>query len=62
MKQDALKLMIAGPIQPEDEVMEAFGEPVMPHYGSAWTEIYNETAELLKGVFDTLAIVNIDFG
>jgi alanine-glyoxylate transaminase/serine-glyoxylate transaminase/serine-pyruvate transaminase len=48
-----LKLMIPGPIQPDDDVMEAMGGPVLPHYGPEWTRIYNETVGLLKQVYGT---------
>jgi alanine-glyoxylate transaminase/serine-glyoxylate transaminase/serine-pyruvate transaminase len=50
-----LKLMIPGPIQPDDDVMEAMGGPVLPHYGPEWTRIYNETIDLLKQVCGTSA-------
>ena len=48
-----LKLMIPGPVQPEDDVMEAMGGPVQPHYGPAFRDIYNETTGLLRKVFNS---------
>jgi alanine-glyoxylate transaminase/serine-glyoxylate transaminase/serine-pyruvate transaminase len=48
-----LKLMIPGPVQPADDVLEAMGSPVRPHYGPEWTRLYNETTEMLKPVFGT---------
>ncbi len=53
MKPASLKLMIPGPIQPADDVLEAMGGPVQVHYGIPWTAFYNETLELLRGVFNT---------
>jgi alanine-glyoxylate transaminase / serine-glyoxylate transaminase / serine-pyruvate transaminase len=48
-----LKLMIPGPIQPDDEVLEAMGGPVQPHYGPEWTRIHNETLDMLRRVYGT---------
>jgi alanine-glyoxylate transaminase/serine-glyoxylate transaminase/serine-pyruvate transaminase len=53
MSNRRLKLMIPGPVEVEDEVLTAMGEPVMPHYGVRWTEIWRETIDLLKMVFKT---------
>jgi alanine-glyoxylate transaminase/serine-glyoxylate transaminase/serine-pyruvate transaminase len=53
MDNHVLKLMIPGPIQPDDDVLEAMGGPVQAHYGPAWTKTYNETLDLLRPVFDT---------
>ena len=47
------KLMIPGPVQPDDDVMTAMGGPVLPHYGPEWTQIHNETLGLLKQVYGT---------
>jgi alanine-glyoxylate transaminase/serine-glyoxylate transaminase/serine-pyruvate transaminase len=51
--QNRLKLMIPGPIQPEDDVLQEMGAPVQAHYGSHWTKIYNKTCDLLKRVYKT---------
>lgn len=53
MQNKPLKLMIPGPIQPDDEVLAAMGGPVQPHYGPGFTRFYLETLELLRGVFNT---------
>lgn len=53
MEKKPLKLMIPGPIQPDDEVLEEMGAPVRPHYGAGFTRFYNETLDLLKQVFHT---------
>jgi alanine-glyoxylate transaminase/serine-glyoxylate transaminase/serine-pyruvate transaminase len=45
--------MIPGPVNVEDEVLDAFAQPVLPHYGPQWLEIYHETIDLLKQVFGT---------
>jgi alanine-glyoxylate transaminase/serine-glyoxylate transaminase/serine-pyruvate transaminase len=56
------KLMIPGPIQPEDSVLEALGEPVRAHYGKEWTNYYNETTHYLKQLFLTDGDVHILVG
>ncbi|MGQ9626117.1 MAG: pyridoxal-phosphate-dependent aminotransferase family protein [Anaerolineae bacterium] len=48
-----LKLMIPGPVDVEEEVLMAMASPSMPHYGPDWMEIYTETIESLKKVFQT---------
>jgi alanine-glyoxylate transaminase/serine-glyoxylate transaminase/serine-pyruvate transaminase len=62
MKTAPYKLMIPGPIQPEDEVLEEMGNPVLPHYGPAFRDFYNETTGLLKKVFNTSGDVFIFVG
>ena len=47
------RLMIAGPVDVDDDVLMALAEPVRPHYGSEWLAIYNEAIEHLKQVFGT---------
>ncbi len=53
MSDTPLKLMIPGPIQPEDSVLQAMGSPVRPHYGAEFTNFYNQTKDLMKQVFQT---------
>ncbi len=48
-----LKLMIPGPIELEDEVLEWMGAPIQAHYGDEWVAIHNETVGLLQQVFAT---------
>jgi alanine-glyoxylate transaminase/serine-glyoxylate transaminase/serine-pyruvate transaminase len=59
---ERLKLMIPGPIQPEKDVLDEMGKPVLPHYGEEWTAIYNETVEILKMIFNTTGRVHILIG
>jgi aspartate aminotransferase-like enzyme len=47
------RLMIPGPVDTEDDVLSALAEPTLPHYGTRWMPIFNETTELLKQVFRT---------
>jgi alanine-glyoxylate transaminase/serine-glyoxylate transaminase/serine-pyruvate transaminase len=53
MNSKPLKLMIPGPIQPDDAVLEAMRSPVVPHYGDEWSAYYKDTIDLLKKVFNT---------
>ncbi|MCL4559060.1 MAG: alanine--glyoxylate aminotransferase family protein [Chloroflexi bacterium] len=53
MKFASQKLMIPGPVEVADDVLEAMGSPVQAHYGPAWTKFYNETLAQLKQVFGT---------
>jgi alanine-glyoxylate transaminase/serine-glyoxylate transaminase/serine-pyruvate transaminase len=48
-----LKLMIPGPVDAEDDVLAAMAEPILPHYGQEWLEIYYETIGYLQQVFHT---------
>ena len=57
-----MKLMIPGPVQPEEDVLRSMGESVLPHYGPEWTEIYNGTVDMLKAVFETSGDVFIIVG
>ncbi|MEF8726354.1 MAG: alanine--glyoxylate aminotransferase family protein [Candidatus Bipolaricaulota bacterium] len=45
--------MIPGPVEVEQDVLAEMGSPVVAHYGEEWTEIYNETVELARKVFQT---------
>jgi alanine-glyoxylate transaminase/serine-glyoxylate transaminase/serine-pyruvate transaminase len=45
--------MIPGPVDIEDDVLEALAQPAPPHYGGEWLEIYVEVVDRLKQVFDT---------
>jgi alanine-glyoxylate transaminase / serine-glyoxylate transaminase / serine-pyruvate transaminase len=53
MQNQALKLMIPGPIQPDRLVLDAMGDDVCAHYGPAWINFYAETIELLRKVLKT---------
>jgi alanine-glyoxylate transaminase/serine-glyoxylate transaminase/serine-pyruvate transaminase len=48
-----LKLMIPGPVDVEDDVLAAMAEPILPHYGQQWLEIYDEAVSSLKQIFQT---------
>ncbi len=48
-----LKLMIPGPVDVDESVLAAMGEPVIPHYGQAWLNIYHEIISNLKDLFGT---------
>ncbi|RPI98705.1 MAG: alanine--glyoxylate aminotransferase family protein [Chloroflexi bacterium] len=48
-----LKLMIPGPIELENEVLDQMGAPVQAHYGAEWVPVHNETIDLLQQVFGT---------
>jgi len=47
------KLMIPGPVDVEDEVLNEVASPVPAHYGDEWMKIYGETIDCLKQVFQT---------
>ena len=57
-----LKLMIPGPVQPDDDVLAVMGQPVQAHYGPAWTELYNDTTRMLAQVFATTGAVHLLVG
>lgn len=61
-KDYAMKLLIPGPVQPEQEVLQAMSDPVQPHYGPEWTQVYNETVDMLKTVYGTTGDVFIIVG
>lgn len=47
------KLMIPGPVDVFDDTLSAMGQPVIPHYGDQWIELYWETIGLIKRLFQT---------
>lgn len=53
MTTDSLHLMIPGPVDAEDDVLQAMSHQVLPHYGRAWLEIYREAVQGLRQVFGT---------
>jgi len=57
-----LKLMIPGPIQPDQAVLDAMSRPVVPHYGDEWVAYYAETLALLRRVFNTKGDIFIMVG
>jgi alanine-glyoxylate transaminase/serine-glyoxylate transaminase/serine-pyruvate transaminase len=58
----SLKLMIPGPVQPDDDVLAAMGQPVQAHYGPAWTALYHDTTRALAQVFGTAGDVHLLVG
>ncbi len=48
-----LRLMIPGPVEVDDDVLAAIGEPTLPHYGPAWMPTYQAAMDLLKRLFET---------
>lgn len=62
MDKNTKKLMIPGPVQPQEVVLNAMGQPVRPHYGDAWRDYYNSTVDLLIKVFQTEGDVHILVG
>lgn len=62
MQEEAIKLMIPGPIQPDQLVLQAMSKPVSPHYGAEFTKHYNETLELLRGIFNTQGTIFLMVG
>jgi len=53
MATERPKLMIPGPVDVDDDVLAAMSEPVRPHYGDEWLEIYHEVIAYLKLIFGT---------
>jgi len=49
----APRLLIPGPVDVDDDVLEVLGASVVPHYGAAWGAMYVEMLEALRRVFRT---------
>jgi aspartate aminotransferase-like enzyme len=47
------KLYIPGPIQVNQEVLDVMAEPIMPHHGKEFAELYKKTIALVKEIFQT---------
>jgi alanine-glyoxylate transaminase / serine-glyoxylate transaminase / serine-pyruvate transaminase len=47
------KLLIPGPTEVEDSVLDWLSRPVEAHYGDYWVSVHNETIDLLQRVFGT---------
>jgi aspartate aminotransferase-like enzyme len=50
---DSLHLMIPGPVDAEDDVLQAMSHQVLPHYGRNWLAIYDEAIQGLRQIFGT---------
>jgi alanine-glyoxylate transaminase/serine-glyoxylate transaminase/serine-pyruvate transaminase len=48
-----LRLMIPGPVDADEDVLAAMGEPTLPHYGAAWMPTFHTTTDYLKRLFET---------
>jgi alanine-glyoxylate transaminase / serine-glyoxylate transaminase / serine-pyruvate transaminase len=46
-------LMIPGPVEVHEEVLELLGRPVVPHYGPEWVEVHTDVLQQLQQVFKT---------
>jgi alanine-glyoxylate transaminase/serine-glyoxylate transaminase/serine-pyruvate transaminase len=57
-----VKLMIPGPIDLEETVLEEMGAPTVAHYGDEWLKVFHETTDLVKQVFATSGRVYIMAG
>lgn len=47
------RLMVPGPVDSDDDVLSALGEPTLPHYGPLWMPVFDETTRLLQRLFRT---------
>lgn len=47
------RLMIPGPTEVSEKVLEAMARPIKPHYGAEWCELYFGLVDKLKKVFQT---------
>jgi aspartate aminotransferase-like enzyme len=48
-----LRLLTAGPVDVDDEVLSALAEQTLPHYGPPWMPAYESTIFLLHEFFET---------
>ena len=53
MSNTRYELFIPGPIEMADDVLSEMAEPMMPHFGTDWADIYEETTALTKQIFQT---------
>lgn len=50
---DHMHLLIPGPVEAAQDVLDAIGEPVIPHYGPQFMDLFHETQDLLRRAFLT---------
>jgi alanine-glyoxylate transaminase/serine-glyoxylate transaminase/serine-pyruvate transaminase len=50
---EPVRLMIPGPVDAEEAVLESMSQRVIPHYGQQWLALYRETVDKLQQVFGT---------
>lgn len=53
----ARKLLIPGPVDLEDDVLDALRSIPEPHYGPEWVRLYRETIDGLRAIFQTTGAV-----
>ena len=49
---DMPELMIAGPGEMHDEDLDVLGRQVIAHYGDVWTDVHNQTVDLVGRLLD----------
>ncbi len=47
------RLMIPGPTDVSEDVLEVMGEPVRAHYGADWVVLHSETIAMLSQIIGT---------
>lgn len=47
------RLLIPGPVEAENDVLEALGAQTLPHYGGQWMRLFNQTTQYLQRLFQT---------
>ncbi len=50
---DHMHLLIPGPVEAAQDVLDAIGSPIIPHYGPQFMALYHETQDLLRRAFLT---------
>lgn len=50
---DEITLLTVGPVSPDQTVLDAMSEPVIPHYGKEWIELYTTLVAGLQEIFQT---------
>ncbi|MGH2450958.1 MAG: pyridoxal-phosphate-dependent aminotransferase family protein [Candidatus Limnocylindria bacterium] len=55
-------LLIPGPVTVEEDVLAAFSQPIRPHYGADWAELYRRVTARLVELFRTEGDVLLLFG
>ena len=53
MTTQRMRLMIPGPVDVEEDVLDALAQQVIPHYGAQWMPIYHEAVARLQQLFGT---------
>ena len=48
-----MHLLIPGPVEAEDSVLDAIGDQTIPHYGPQFMALFHDTTEKLQKLFET---------